>query len=246
MTDTVVWVHGFPLSSSLFARQRSIEGVRHLTPDLPGFGTAPPMEGQPSMERYAREVLRAMNDAGVGRATLAGVSMGGYILFALLRIAPERVGRLILIDTRETADTEEARRGRYETIEKVAVQGVEVVIEAMLPKMLTKDAPAVLVDEVRAIMSESTPAGVIGALQAMAERPDSAALLPSIGVPALVVAGAEDPITPPSDAERMAKAMPDARLEVIANAAHLPNVQQSEAFNRVVAAFLSASSGSGR
>lgn len=246
MTDTIVWVHGFPLAASLFMRQHAIAGVSHVAPDLPGFGTAPPLEGKASMEAYAREVLRAMDAANLERATLAGVSMGGYVLFALMRIAPERVRRLILIDTRETADTEQARQGRYEMIEKVGTGGIEVVIDAMLPKMLTKEAALEYVDEVRAIMSESTPAGVVAALDAMAERGDSSAALPRIAVPTLVIVGEDDPITPPSDAERMAAAIPHATLEVIGGAAHLPNIQQSQAFNAAVERFLNASSGSVR
>ena len=246
MSDTIVWVHGFPLAASLFARQRRITGVGHLAPDLPGFGTAPPLEGKASMEAYAREVLRAMDAAEIERATLAGVSMGGYVLFALLRIAPERVRRLILIDTRETADTQDGRKGRYDMIEKVGSGGAQAVVDAMLPKMLTKDAALEIVDEVRSIMSEATPAGIVAALDAMAERGDCAAMLPRIAVPTLVVVGADDPITPPADAERMAAAIPHASLEIIAGAAHLPNVQQSGAFNAAVERFLSASSGSVR
>ena len=246
MTDTIVWVHGFPLSASLFARQRVIPGFHHIAPDLPGFGTAAPLEGKPSMDAYAREVLRSMDAAGVDRATLAGVSMGGYVLFALLRIAPERVERLILVSTRETPDSDEQRKGRYGMMEKIAAQGMQPVIDSMLPKMLTKDAARELIDEVQAIMSEATPAGAVAALDAMAERGDSAGVLSRIAVPVLVIAGEDDPIIPPSDADRMATLIPHARAIVIPGAAHLPNIQQSQRFNDEVSAFLTASSGSAR
>src|SRR5688572_3955633 len=149
VTDTgsgtpILWIHGFPLASSIFERQLAIGGVRHLMPDLPGFGLSPLEGGRlvrpddggrdvrpPSMDDYARLMLDVLDLRGIDRAVIAGFSMGGYIAFALARIAPERMRGLILIDTRETADTEEARKGRYDTIAKVREQGIQPVVDAM-------------------------------------------------------------------------------------------------------------------
>src|SRR5688572_26746005 len=127
----ILWLHGFPLDSSIFQPQLAIPGVRHLTPDLPGFGRTPPADRELSMEDYARLGLEVLDARGIQRAVVAGFSMGGYIAFALARIAPERMSGLILIDTRETADTEEARKGRYDTIAKVREQGIQPVVDAM-------------------------------------------------------------------------------------------------------------------
>ncbi|HJQ38172.1 MAG TPA: alpha/beta fold hydrolase, partial [Thermoanaerobaculia bacterium] len=80
----------------------------------------------------------------------------------------------------------------------------------------------------------SSSEGVIAALRAMANRPDSSALLPTLRVPTLVVVGEEDAITPPADAERMAKAIPNATLVRIPNAAHLSNYEQADVFNAAV------------
>lgn len=186
-----------------------------------------------SMDDYARFVLEQHS----GTFIAAGLSMGGYIAFAIARLAPERLQGLILLDTRETADTAEARKGRYEMVEKVRAQGVDPVVESMLPKMLTPNAPAEMRERVRTIMSSSSPDWAIAALGAMAERPDSSPLLPSIKVPALIVVGEEDTITPPADAERMAKAIPNATLVKIPNAAHLANVEQSGKVNAAIEAF---------
>src|SRR5687768_3779198 len=112
----IVWIHGFPLSSAVFAKQAAIEG---FAPDLAGFGTAPAPTRDYSMDDYARDVLAAMDRKKIDRAVFAGLSMGGYICMALARIAPERMSGLILIDTRETADDEKGRKGRYNTIAKV-------------------------------------------------------------------------------------------------------------------------------
>ena len=232
---TIVWVHGFPLSSAIFANQREIPNATHLTPDLPGFGSVPAGASEWSVDDYARFIV---DQVEAEKAVYAGFSMGGYICLAIARLFPERLAGLILIDTRETADSEEARKGRHESIMKVQANGIESVVESMLPKMLTADAPQELKDHVREIMMSSSPKGVIAALRAMATRPDSSALLPKIAVPALIVVGEEDPITPPSDSERMAKAIPNATLVKLPNAAHLSNVQQHAAFNAAVTRFL--------
>ena len=190
-------------------------------PDLPGFGKTA-AEDITSMDDYARFVLGTFE----GKAVLAGLSMGGYILFAAARLAPNRVAGAILIDTRETPDTPEGKKGRYDTIEKVKEKGVGVVADSMLPKMVLNPS---LKDEVHAIMMESSSAGVISALRAMAERPDSTPVLRALNVPVLAIAGDQDSITPPSDAQRMSK-----EAVILPNAAHLSNMEQPEKFNRAV------------
>lgn len=223
--NTILWLHGFPLTSAIFAKQLSIGGVKHVMPDLP------PRE---SMDDYARFAVDQLDARGIEKATFAGLSMGGYICFAAMRLFPERVSGLFLIDTRETADTDDGRKGRYDMIEKAQRDGVAPIVESMLPKMLTAAAPEDLREFVREVMMSSSPEFVIAALKAMAARPDSSALLPAIDVPTLVVVGEEDTITPPVDAERMARAIPNARLVKLAGAAHLSNVEQADAFNAAI------------
>lgn len=236
---TIVWIHGFPLTSAMFDAQRAIPGVRHVMPDLPGFGTAPPPGlGEVSIDAYARTILDDLSRQGIATATFAGFSMGGYVALAIARLAPHRVDGLILIDTRETADTDEARKGRFDTIEKVRAEGIGSVVDSMLPKMLTTNAPDEMRERVRGIMSASSPEAVMAALKVMAERPDSSTLLPNINVPTLIVVGAEDPITPPADAERMAAAIPNAKLVKLSGAAHLSNVEKADEFNQAVVEFV--------
>jgi 3-oxoadipate enol-lactonase len=235
MNPTIVWIHGFPLSSAIYEKQHAIPGFQHVMPDLPGFGSSSASRHGLTMTDYARVVLDDLDERGIEQAIFAGLSMGGYVCFAVARLAPERIAGLILIDTRETPDTDEARKGRYETIDKVRQQGVAPVVDSMFPKMLTPHAPDEMKKRVRQIMSSSSPDGVISALRAIAERPDSSDLLPKITAPTLIVVGAEDTITPPADAERMAKAMPHATLVKLAGAAHLSNFEKWEEFNAAVA-----------
>ncbi|HYR29890.1 MAG TPA: alpha/beta fold hydrolase, partial [Thermoanaerobaculia bacterium] len=114
---------------------------------------------------------------------------------------------------------------------------VAPVVEAMMPKMLTHDAPEDMRERVLEIMNSSSTEGVIAALEAMATRADSSDLLPKIAVPTLVVVGAEDTITPPTDAQRMARLIPNATYVEIPGAAHLSNYEKWERFNHAVVSF---------
>jgi pimeloyl-ACP methyl ester carboxylesterase len=231
----IVWVHGFPLSSKVFEPQIAIDQFRHIRVDLRGFGKTAPAEGETSMESYARDVLDVMDDAKIDRAVIAGISMGGYVVMQLLRDAPERVAALLLLDTRETADTEEGRATRFKQAEDVAKNGIGSIVDAMTPKMAIGAEAQVAI---RKIMEESSPQGVIAALKAMAARPDSTDTLRNANVPALIVVGDRDEIAPPRDAERMVSLLRHAEEAPIAKAAHAANFERPEQLNPLIHAFL--------
>jgi pimeloyl-ACP methyl ester carboxylesterase len=244
--SAILWVHGFPLASSVFENQLAIRRVRHVMPDLPGFGQSRPLGGEVALDAYAKCMIELLDQRGIDDAVFAGLSMGGYVCFAAARLAPKRMRGLILLDTRETADTDEQRQNRYDMIAKVQeTRSVRSIVDAMLPKMLTPAAPRDMRDRVREIMSSSSPDGAVAALRAMAERPSFASLLPEIHVPTLIIAGEQDPITPPTEAERMAKAIRGAKLVRINGAAHLANYEKSAEVNRAITAFVTGI-GSGR
>jgi pimeloyl-ACP methyl ester carboxylesterase len=177
----------------------------------------------------------------VERVLLGGLSMGGYVAFEFYRRFPRRVRALVLADTRPQADTDEARRTREETAQKVLREGMAPIADSMLPKLLsenTRESEPDVVERVRAMMLGIEPAGAAAALRAMAVRRDQTDLLPSIDVHTLIVVGSEDPITPPSDAETMSEKIEGARLVRIEGAAHLSNVERPEEFNRALTEFV--------
>jgi pimeloyl-ACP methyl ester carboxylesterase len=167
--------------------------------------------------------------------------MGGYILFDLLRRYPERVRAAVLCDTRPQADAAEAKRNRDELAALAVERGPDAVAERLLPGLL---APATLADQpevmtqCRDMARRCSVAGIVGALRAMRDRPDSTSLLSTIRVPTLVVVGAEDRATPPSVGEAMAQAIPGARYAVIPGAGHVSPLEQPLATSRVLADFL--------
>lgn len=231
METTIVWIHGYPHSSKIFEPQLTIPGYRHICPDLRGFGNAPPPDGPMTMRDYARDVLAAFD----GKAVIAGVSMGGYIAMQLYRDAPERVAALILLDTRETPDTDEGRAARMKAIDEIRRNGPGRIIDELLPKMIATES---LRPAGRKILESASAEGMLAALQAMADRPDSTETIRNAAVPALIVVGDKDTITPPADGERMAALMRNAELAPIANAAHLANWERPDQVNHLTEAWL--------
>jgi len=234
---TVLFIHGFPLNSSLWEPQMEDlnDTARLLAPDLRGYGLSPAGEGPYSMEMLAGDCMGLLDTLGVQPPiVLCGHSMGGYIAFEFYRRYPELVAGLVLVATRAAADTPEARENRDRAVEKVREEGPAALSTGMLPKLLAPDNyenDDKLVAFVREMIDSASVNGIVGALEAMKERPDSTPLLPEIDVPTLVIHGEEDTIVPLAEAERMAEAIPDAELVTIPNAGHLPNLEGALHFN---------------
>jgi 3-oxoadipate enol-lactonase len=239
----LVLLHGYPLSSVIWQEQANSlsNEYRVITPDLRGHGQSPTPEGIYDMELMARDVFALLDTLGIQKAAIMGHSMGGYITLAAYHIAPERFLALGLIDSQAGADSEEARQGRYNTAEKVFMDGSSVVANAMLPKLFV---PGFATDEsvyeqVKAIILNTKAAGIIGTLKGMAARSDSGPLLPNVDIPVLLITGDKDQIIPPSRAEAMASAIAGATLATIENAGHMPMMEQPQATAMAIRNFLS-------
>ena len=234
-------VHGFPLSRG--AWQKQIDALRSsyrvVVPDLRGFGASQAGTGPVSMGQYADDLYALLQQLKTGPVVLIGHSMGGYVSFAFLRQYTKMVRGLVLVSTKASKDTPKAATGRRAMAEKVRAKGVEVVIEAMATKMLAADNhDRAMAEQVRGFMASSKPAGVIGALLGMAERPDATAELARISVPTMVITGADDTLIPPTESEKLALAIPSSQLNIIPNAGHLAGFEQAGKFNHVIEEWL--------
>jgi pimeloyl-ACP methyl ester carboxylesterase len=178
----------------------------------------------------------------VGDVVLVGHSMGGYVALEFVRRWRERVRGLVLVDTRAEADTPDGKKGRDAAAATARERGAEAIAEAMLPKVLgattLAGAPAT-VERVRSLMAATPVPGIVGALGAMRDRPDSTPMLPGLaGIPVLVIVGDEDEIIPPTQARAMADAIPGASLVVIRSAGHLPTLERPLETSDALLAFL--------
>jgi pimeloyl-ACP methyl ester carboxylesterase len=242
--DVLVLIHGFPFNSEIWRPQLSAvpAGWRVIAPDLRGFGGSGPLPGNRlTMDGLAKDVIGLLTHLGVRRPVVCGHSMGGYVALAMMRLAPALPRGLILSDTRATGDSAEGKQGRLKNAKHVHANGTAALIDAMVPRLLdpvTLERLPHVEREMRDVMAAAPAPAVIAALLGMAERPDSTPQLRSINVPTQLIVGARDEITPPGDARLLARAIPGAQIEIIENAGHMPSLEQSAAFNRVLAAFL--------
>jgi len=238
----VIFLHGFPHHRGLWAPQLASLSplARCIALDLRGFGessVAPPY----SMDQYADDVAAFMDALGIERAVVCGLSMGGYIAFAMWRRHRSRIQALVLADTKASADSEEGREKRRAMAQLARERGTTAVADATITGMVgkhTRETSPQIVDVVYRILAKAPVAGVVGALEAMREREDSTATLATIDVLTLIIVGEDDVLTPVSDAEAMHRAIYGSRLHVLARAGHVSNVERPSAFNHVLSEFI--------
>ncbi len=243
--DALVFLHGFPHDRSLWTAQRRAlaSRVRVIVPDLRGFGEST-TRGPYSMDQYADDVVALLDVLGIEQAIVCGLSMGGYVAMALWRRHAARVRALVLCDTKAPADTDAGRTARDEAIDLVRADGVAALADRQLAKMVgdtTHSQRPDVVASMRAMMSRQSPDGVIGALTALRDRPDSRETLASITVPTLILVGSEDVLTPLTEAQAMLERLPaqaDGRLEVITDAGHATCVERPAAVTFALHEFL--------
>ncbi|HEU5017341.1 MAG TPA: alpha/beta fold hydrolase [Pseudolabrys sp.] len=185
-------------------------------------------------------VAKRILDQAPPRFALAGLSMGGYIAFAMLRLAPERILKLALLDTSARPDTPEQSAARYAFIEMAEAGRLPEVVETLGPRHLhlrnRKDAR--LLSIVRAMGEDTGVESFVRQEKAIISRPDSRPLLRDIRCPTLVLVGAQDEVTTPALAEEIAAGIAGAKLLVVPNCGHLSTIEQPEAVNAALAGWL--------
>ena len=240
----VVLLHAFPLSGKMWEPQIDTlvgSGCRVITPDFRGFGENDNFADINPMEDLANDVLELLEELEIENAIIGGLSMGGYVLFNLYRLYPNKFAGIILADTNCGADTEEKRQGRFDLIGKIESDGAQALLENMLPKLIsdyTKENEKLLVKKLETEFSAVNPQGAIAALRGMAEREDHCDLLESITVPTILIFGEEDKITNLEIAEKMRSQINNSKLVKIKNAGHYSNLEQPEQFNEALREFV--------
>lgn len=244
-SHVLLLLHAFPVGYRMWEAVTVPDGWRALAPALPGFDGAPlPPRDSTRIDDYAESISRFMDHLQVDRAVVGGVSMGGYVTFALWRLDRRRCRGLVLADTRAGADSEQARAARETMLETLRTRGTRGVANDMLPKLLgetTRTRHPEVVDRVRMMIERQTPDGLAAAVVRLRDRPDSTPLLRDIDVPVLVVVGEEDVVTPPAEAEQMRAQLPNAHLVRIPDAGHLASLESAAAFETALRQFVVSS-----
>ncbi|MET4224836.1 alpha/beta fold hydrolase [Oerskovia enterophila] len=230
----VLLVHGFPLDHRMWedAAAALPSGITVLAVDLPGLGESPLGGEPPSIEAAADAVVDAARAAGIERAVVVGMSMGGYVALAAAERHADFVVALGLVDTKSTADDDAARANRLRIADAVsesrtvdAVLGMPGALLGATSKVARRGLTARLEEWIRS----QRPDGVAWAQRAMAARPDRTQVLARFAGPVAVVVGEEDTLTPIEAAEHLVAAAPGATLVVVPAAGHMSAVEDAPA-----------------
>jgi 3-oxoadipate enol-lactonase len=243
--EPLVLIHGHPFDHTMWYPQvvDFSDNYEVITPDLRGYGESSlPAHGKTKFEDYATDVLQLLDFLGISSFHLGGLSMGGQIIMEMFRHSPKKIKSLIFADTFAGLDTPEVKQGRYDAADRLEKEGMDAYAGEVIYKMIrpehVKSMPHAA-EHVIKMMKATNPVAAATALRARAERIDYLAdVFPNIDVPTLVIVGREDEFTPVAKAEEMAKNLQNCKLVVIEDAGHMPNLEQSEAFNKAVLDFL--------
>lgn len=224
-----VFVPGLLCTDALFAAQRkALGGVLDIS------------IGDHRSHDSCAAMARRMLDDAPAEFVFAGLSMGGYAGFEIMRRAPERVKALILMNTSARADAPEQTERRKGLIALARDKGLDAVVDAVLPAFLAgqNQGREELTGAVRRMARETGIEAFLRQQAAIMGRADSRMALAAIACPTLVIAGANDTLTPPDLAEEIAGGIPGARLEVIDACGHLSAIEQPGAVSAAIERFL--------
>ena len=213
------------------------EHFRVVTYDHRGHGGSPVPAGPYELADLGADVLALLDRLDLERVHWCGLSLGGMLGMWLAVNAPERLDRLVLCCTSARLGPPEMWAERAAT---VRAEGLEAIADGGIDRWLTpafQEREPETTAAVRAMLV-ATPAEGYAACCGAIERMDLVPELGAISAPTLVIAAAEDPATPPEHGERIASAVPDARLEVVADARHLAAVEQPRALTELIVGHL--------
>jgi len=223
----LVLLHGYPLDHHLWDAVVPLleDTFDVITPDLRGFGESTLGASSPSIEDYATDVAGLLDALGIQKTAMVGHSMGGYVALAFARLYPERLSGFGLVSSQVLPDPPDRKEGRYKSASDVEENGIGNVVATMMPKFTADEN---LQAFARTSMERQKPSAYIAALKAMAERPDSTALLGSLKVPVVLVHGDSDALIPVDRAREVKAALPEAYLVEINGAGHMPMMEAKE------------------
>jgi 3-oxoadipate enol-lactonase len=235
----VVLLHPFPFARGIWAGLTEDLALRHrvITVDARGFGESPLGEKGYAIADLADDLAALLDELGIERAAVLGMSMGGYTALAFAVRHPARLTALVLCDTRAAADSNETRKARDGAIGRIRATGSGPYLDGSLARLLSPAASPELVAFLRA-RAETRPASLIAGIEALRDRVDRTNELDAIRVPTLAIRGGDDQVTPADDMQRMAAAIPGATFVTLPGAGHLSHIEAPDGFEQALTAFL--------
>jgi 3-oxoadipate enol-lactonase len=216
-----------------------------ITVDLRGFGHSSTGNEELSIDLFSDDIIKLMDALKIEKAILCGISMGGYIALNVINRFPERFVGLVLCDTNCIADTKNLREHRYKTIYQIEAHGKSDFAEEFIENAFRRDSFVLkkeVVKKIEASILANTAKVITEGLKALTNRSETCSTLSSITVPTLIICGRNDKLTPVQQSEFLNRHIKRSKLKIIERAAHLPNLEQPDAFNEHLLHFLQTNS----
>jgi len=241
--QTLLFLHGFPMTKSLWRAQiEALSAHYHcLAPDITGFGNSVAPAGyQASIKRYAKDMNKFLKGRANGPAVVFGLSMGGMIALSLYRKHPSLICGLGLLHTSAGADTDDAKEARNQTVETILANGREAFARSFTARMMSPDTPALARAEFMTMIESARYETLVAGMEAIRDRPDRSDLLPQIKIPTLVVAGSEDAHSTPEIMKAMADEIPSSSFQLLDGIGHVSPLEAPDILNVTLEGWLAS------
>jgi len=238
----IIFIHGFPLNKTMWDSQVNAlkENYRVISYDIRGHGDSEAGNEEFSIELFVSDLLHLMDALKIDKASLCGLSMGGYIALNAIENYPERFEAVVLSDTQCIADSPETKEKRIKTIKDIQKDGIEKYAEDCVgiffvpESLITKERE---VDAVKKMIMKTSLQSLYKTLLALYAREATCNKLPEITIPVLFIVGEEDKITAPEASELMHEKIKNSTMHVIEQAGHLSNLEKPDEFNEQLKTF---------
>jgi len=240
---SIVFIHGYPYDHLMWDEQVKAFSKNYycIRYDIRGLGSSPAGDGQFTIEMFVDDLEKIIDELKIDKPVLCGLSMGGYISLRTIERMEEKFSGLILCDTKSLADDNNGKLKRAEGIKNINEKGKEIFVEEFVRNCFAenfiKDFPNEY-EKVLARSKQTSAVGLKGCLLAMAGRTDTTGYLQQIKIPALVVCGSEDKLTPPAVMKSMSEQIKNSEFIVVEDAGHMTPVEKPEIVNTAINDFL--------
>ncbi|MEO0144789.1 MAG: alpha/beta hydrolase [candidate division WOR-3 bacterium] len=228
----IIFLHAFPLNSKMWKYQ-----IENLSKDFNVYAINYQNLNKEHLKNYAEFVYEFCQKNDIKKAVFVGISMGGYIIFQMLRYYKNLIEAIVLANTKASADSKEAKKKRFELIKRIEKEGTEFLIDEYIVKFL-KNRDKEKEKFIAQMIKEAHKDSIISMLKALANREDSIEILNKIDVPTLIIAGKEDELSTIEDAKIMNDNIRNSKLIIFENCKHLSNIEYPEKFNNAIREFL--------
>ncbi len=240
---TIIFIHGFPFNKNSWRPQLEAlaDDVTGVAVDIRGHGLSTMGHGFFSIDVFAKDLKVFIEKLNLDNIVLCGVSMGGYIALRAYELFPEKIVGLILSDTHHRADDNQAKQKRFDSIQAILEHGKRPFSIGFVGNLFSKksiEQNPEMVELIKSSIRRNNTRSICATLLALASRADATPALAKIKVPVLLVRGSEDKITPQEFMEELHQAIPQSQYIEMENCGHLPNLENTEAFNNLMNDFL--------